>query len=90
MIEFMSAEVQRILEAALRLTDDERAQLLTVLADSIGEGATDEEVLQAWLVEAKQRLEDIRSGRSAVIPAAEVLRKGRALIERAKQQRAVG
>jgi len=88
--EVMSAEVQRVLEAALKLTDCERAELLTLLADSLGDHAADEEVLQAWIVEAKQRLEDIRSGRSTVIPAAEVLRKGRGMIEQARQRRSVG
>jgi putative addiction module component (TIGR02574 family) len=86
----MSAEVQRILEAALKLTDEERAQLVTVLADSIGDGATDDEVMRAWVVEAKQRLADIRSGKESTVPADEVLRKGRELIEQAKQQRRVG
>jgi putative addiction module component (TIGR02574 family) len=87
--EVMSAEVQRILEAALKLTDTERVQLVTVLADSIGDGVTEEEVLQAWIVEAKQRMKDIRSGKEPTIPAAEVFRKGRALIEQAKQRRSV-
>jgi putative addiction module component (TIGR02574 family) len=88
--EFMSAEVQRVLEAALKLTDSERAELLALLIDSIGDDAMDEDVLQAWLVEAKQRLEDIRSGRASTVPAAEVFRKGRLLIEQARLQRSVG
>lgn len=90
-MKIMSAEVQRILEAALKLTDNERAQVLAVLADSMGTGgATDEVVMRAWVAEAKRRLDDIRSGRESTVPAAEVLRKGRELIEQAKQQRSVG
>jgi putative addiction module component (TIGR02574 family) len=82
----MSAELQRILAAALKLTDNERAELLTLLVESIGDEAMDEDVLQAWLVEAKQRLEDIRSGRTSTVPAAEVFRKGRSLIEQARHR----
>jgi hypothetical protein len=49
-----------------------------------------EEVMRAWVEEAKRRREDIRAGREATVPAAEVLQQGRELIEQAKRQQSVG
>jgi putative addiction module component (TIGR02574 family) len=72
------------LEAALKLSDGERAQLLSVLTDSLDPSASDDDVLRAWVSEAKRRLDDIRSGASTVIPASEVFRQGREIIEKAR------
>ena len=86
----MRAEIQQVLEAAMQLSDRERAQLVSVLVDSLDEGPSEDEILAAWVAEAKRRLEDIRAGRSATTPVEEVLRKARAMIERAKPQASVG
>jgi putative addiction module component (TIGR02574 family) len=62
----MTAEAERVTEEALNLTKEERLHLLTVLADSIEEGAL-EEIEAAWVAEAKRRLAGIRSGERATV-----------------------
>ena len=57
----VTAEAERLTEEALKLTNEERLHLLTVLADSIEEGSV-EEIEAAWVAEAKRRLAGIRSG----------------------------
>ncbi len=57
----MSAEAERLTEEALKLSKEERLQLLTVLADSIEESSL-EEIEAAWLTEAKRRLAGIDAG----------------------------
>ncbi len=70
-----------MLEAAMKLPDDERAELAAILADSIGDGSSEEEIEAAWIAEAKRRLEDIRSGKSRTTPWEDVNRKLRAMLE---------
>ena len=84
----VTAEAERLLEAAMKLPDAERAKLAAILADSIGDGHSDEEIEAAWVAEAKRRLEDIRSGKSKTIPWEEVDRKLRAMLEGARNRRA--
>ena len=84
----VTAEAERLLEAAMKLPDAERAELAAILADSIGDGHSDEEIEAAWVAEAKRRLEDIRSGKSKTIPWEEVDRKLRAMLEGARNRRA--
>ncbi|MFV8751585.1 addiction module protein [Nannocystaceae bacterium ST9] len=74
--------------AAMQLPDDERAELAAILTDSIGDGSSAAEIEAAWIVEAKRRLEDIRSGKSKTLPFEEVDRKLRAMIERARVRQA--
>jgi len=82
----VTAETERILEAAMKLPDDERAELVAMLADSIGDGSSDEEIEAAWLAEAKRRLEDLRSGRSKPVSFDEVNQKLRAMLDRARER----
>jgi putative addiction module component (TIGR02574 family) len=84
----VTAEAERVLEAALKLDDAERAQLAAVLADSIGHGASEAELEAAWLAEAKRRLEDVRSGKTETIPWEDVSRKLRAMLDGARKHRA--
>jgi putative addiction module component (TIGR02574 family) len=84
----VSNEAERILEAAMKLSDGERAELAAILADSIGDGHSEEEIEAAWIAEAKRRLEDIRSGKSKTVPWEEVRGKLRAMLEGARQRRA--
>lgn len=71
----MTAEAERLLEAAMKLPDAERAELAAVLADSVGDGSSDDEREAAWAAEAKRRLEALRSGSSETIPSEDVERE---------------
>lgn len=84
----MTAEAQRLLEAALNLPDAERAELAAILADSIGDGHTEAELEAAWIAEAKRRLEDIRSGKSRTVPSEEVEAELDAIIASHESKRA--
>jgi putative addiction module component (TIGR02574 family) len=90
MLAGMSEELQRVIEAAMKLGDRERAELVTILTDGIGEGLPDDEILAAWVAESQRRLEDIRSGRVPTSPADEVFAKGQAMLERMKPQASTG
>ena len=83
----VTAEAERLLEAALKLPDAERAELAAILADSIGDGASEAELQAAWVAEAKRRLADIRSGRSQSIPWEQVQRKLRSLLDEARSRK---
>lgn len=82
----MTAEAERLLEAAMKLPDAERAELAAILADSIGDGSPEAEIEAAWIAEAKRRLEDIRSGKSKTIPWEQVDRKLRAMLDGARNR----
>jgi putative addiction module component (TIGR02574 family) len=71
----VTAEAERLLEAALDLLDSERAELAAILADSIGHGSSDAEIDAAWIAVAKRRLDQIRSGRSETVVWEEVERE---------------
>jgi putative addiction module component (TIGR02574 family) len=77
----VSAEADRLLQAALDLPEAERAQLAAILTDSIGDGSSDAEIEAGWIAQVKRRLEDIRCGRSKAVPWEEVKRKLGAIIE---------
>lgn len=84
----MTAEAERLLEAAMKLPDGERAQLAALLADSIGDDASDAEIEGEWIAEAKRRLDDVHSGRSETIAWDDVHRKLRAVLDQARARRA--
>jgi putative addiction module component (TIGR02574 family) len=84
----VTAEAERLLEAAMKLPDAERAELAVILADSIGDGSSEAEIEAAWIAEAKRRLEDIHSGKSKTIPWEEVDRKLRAMLDGARSRHA--
>ena len=67
-----TSEVERILEAAMRLPEADRIEIAAILEDSIGDGSTDEEIEAAWIAEVKRRIEDVESGRSKPVPWEEV------------------
>ena len=58
----MTDEARRILEAALQLPEAERVEIAAILADSIGDGSSAEEVEAAWIEEAKRRLSAYQRG----------------------------
>jgi putative addiction module component (TIGR02574 family) len=86
----VTAEAERLLEAAMKLPDAERAELAAILTDSIGDGHTEEEIDAAWIAEAKRRLEDIRSGKAQTIPSEEVEQEMEQIIASHEAKRAAG
>ncbi|MGB1017149.1 MAG: addiction module protein [Nannocystaceae bacterium] len=71
----MRIETQSLLDAALTLPDDERAELSAILADSLGDGSTPSEIEASWLAEARRRLQAVRAGASVVVPSEDVERE---------------
>lgn len=74
MIEVVTTEAERILDAALQLPDDDRAELAAILADSVGDGSSPADIDAAWITEAKRRLGEVRAG-SATVPSEDVERE---------------
>lgn len=75
------------MQAALTLSDDERAELILVLRDSLGDGAwTSEQIEAAWIVEARRRLDAVQSGREQPIAAEVVDVELEAIIEQAESR----
>jgi len=70
----MTTDAQRLLDDALRLSDQDRAELAGLLIDSLDEGQ-DADVQAAWSEEIARRLEELDSGAVAPIPWAEVRRR---------------
>ena len=82
----MSTEASRIIEAALKLPNSERAYVAAVLTDSIGDGSTQEEIDAAWLEEVKRRRDDLDAGRTQAVPWEDVREKLHAKIKRARER----
>lgn len=74
----------------MALPEDQRVELTIILLDSIGDDRPDTEIDAAWLVEAKRRLEAVRSGRSTLIPTEAVERELEELILDAAKTRRAG
>lgn len=64
---------------ALRLPPEERAKLAQKLLLSL-DTLSEEELEQAWLIEADRRARELDRGETQPIPAEEVRRKARALL----------
>jgi putative addiction module component (TIGR02574 family) len=83
----VTAEAEQVMQAALTLSDEERAELILVLRDSLGDDAwTSEEIDAAWVAEAQRRLEAVRSGREQPIAAEVVDIELEAIIEQAESR----
>jgi putative addiction module component (TIGR02574 family) len=74
----MSSQVYAVVEQALKLTAEERAELADRLIASLFE---DTEVEEAWAAEVERRIEEIESGRAKLLPAAEAIARARAAIK---------
>jgi putative addiction module component (TIGR02574 family) len=77
----MSPEVDDLLQKALTLPPEARAELASSLLDSLDQ-TVDEDVDAAWRQEIVRRMDEIRSGKVKTIPWREVQRKGQALLHR--------
>jgi putative addiction module component (TIGR02574 family) len=75
----MSPETDELLQRAMNLPLEARAELACSLIDSLDE-TVDEDAEVAWQQEVVRRMGEIRSGKVKTIPWREVQRKGRALL----------
>jgi putative addiction module component (TIGR02574 family) len=83
----MGTEVLRLYDAVMQLSDSDRAELLAMLTDRAGDGATQAQIDEAWGVEVRRRMDEIVEGRVEVFAAEDVIREGREMIEQAKRAR---
>ena len=74
----MSSQLEAVQAQALQLTPEERAQLADRLLASLFE---DSGVEDAWAAEVERRIEEIESGRSKLIPAADAIARARAALK---------
>lgn len=65
----MTSHALKLLDEALQLPDEDRAELALRLLDSVGEPS--EGVEQAWIDEAKARLAAIQRGEAQTVPWSE-------------------
>jgi putative addiction module component (TIGR02574 family) len=75
----MSPETDELLQKAMTLPLEARAELACSLIDSLDE-TVDEDAELAWQQEVVRRVDEIRSGKVKTIPWREVKRKGQALL----------
>jgi putative addiction module component (TIGR02574 family) len=81
----MGAENVRLYEAAMKLPDSERAELAAALADSVGDGTSEEEALASWITEVKRRIEEHRAGRTQMVSFEDAVGELEELITKAEQ-----
>ena len=70
----MTQATQQVLQAAMALSDDERAELIAHLEGTLAGFATPE-IAEAWDEEIARRLKEIDDGTVEMIPAEEVHRR---------------
>jgi putative addiction module component (TIGR02574 family) len=75
----MTEEARELLQKALALPDNERAELAGNLISSL-DATIDPDVDAAWQQEVMRRLNDVQSGDVGTIPWEEVQQKGRTLL----------
>ncbi|MBG7607860.1 MAG: addiction module protein [Verrucomicrobia bacterium] len=68
----MTAAVKQLVEAALRLAPEERDELVESILE---QSEPDQEWTDSWVAECERRMEDVRSGKSKLIPAEEAHRR---------------
>jgi len=68
----MNAAVKHLVEEALRLTPEDREELVGTL---LSRSEPDLEWTEAWVAECNRRMEDVRSGKSKLIPEEEAHRR---------------
>ena len=84
--ETMGPKARKLLEAALELPEDERADVVGALVESFG--PTDPDHESAWSGEIKRRIEDVESGKVKTIPWEQVDRGIRELLDSRRRRRA--
>ena len=69
----MTENAKRVKQEALRLPEDDRAELARFLIESLDESEDPDVVEAAWDEELRRRVERIEQGRSRLRPAHQVL-----------------
>ena len=72
----MPVTPEELAQKAMELTTEGRAELADLLVESLGTEQIGK-IDRAWLAEAKHRRDEVRSGRTATIPASDALRQVR-------------
>jgi len=75
----MSPETDELLQKAMTLPPEDRAELASSLIDSLDQ-TVDADAEMAWQQEVSRRVDEVRSGQVKTIPWREVQRKGGALL----------
>lgn len=75
-----TAELETLRDAAMTLTEQERAKLASDLVASL-DGPNDEKVAQAWDIEICQRINEIEKGEVQLLDVNEVLVRARARLK---------
>ena len=75
----MTQEAQELLQKALALPENERAELAGSLIASLDE-TVDQDVDAAWQQEVARRRDDVQSGKVGTVSWEEVQQKGRTLL----------
>ena len=76
----MTHEGQELLQKALTLSDNERAELAGNLIASL-DTTVDPDVDAAWQQEVTRRAHEVRSGKIKTVPWPEVEQEGRSLLD---------
>ena len=76
----MSGKGQKVLEEALTLPPEERADVAATLLDSLDE-QEDERVEEAWAQEIERRIKEAESGAVKMIPWSQARRQLRARLD---------
>lgn len=77
----MATTFEKLAEQAMTLPTESRARLADLLVESL-EGDDLGQVEEQWLVEAKRRRDEVRSGSVKTIPGEEALQKVRDSLRR--------
>lgn len=80
----MSPTLQSLLDAALKLPQNERASLAGHLLDSL-DRASDEGVTAAWDKEVARRVAELDAGTAKLVPWSQVREELRAIVDAAAQ-----
>jgi putative addiction module component (TIGR02574 family) len=71
----MTPKASEVLAQAMQLSPQERELLIDELVESLDEGPTEAGAEEAWAVEIKRRVDEIRSGKVKLIPGEQVLQE---------------
>jgi putative addiction module component (TIGR02574 family) len=78
----MSPSSQELLNAALKLSEDERIVLAGELLESVGPAVGDAQWIERWQSEVIRRWQELESGQVHAVPWTEVERRLQQLIDR--------
>lgn len=82
----MTQRSLELLNQALALTEEERADLAASLLDSL-DGPRDEDAEAAWQEEISKRISDLDSGKAKTIPWEDVQKEVTAVLQHARKKR---